>query len=234
MTCRRGAAWRTTAAALAASVMAARAGAQSISGRVNYTGGLGPVSFERPLCLCLSSDPQLQVGLGCFIFGTSTATYRFSRLDPISYYLIAFLDIHINERPDPDEPFEIYSDRGALPADPIPGSPAQTGIDFDFGDENLPGAPTPTPSEPPTPISSEPPTATPTGTFGLTPAPPRTPGDCDGDMIVSIADLVRAVAVALETVDVSACPAADLDHDGAVRIDELVAALAVALDGRPL
>jgi hypothetical protein len=230
MTCRRGATCRTTAAALVVALcilVAARAGAQ-ISGRVNYTGGLGPVGPERPLCLCLSRDPQLQVFLGCFIFQTSTATYRFTRLFPADYYLIAFLDIHINERPDPDEPFEIYSDRGAPPADPIFSDPEKTGIDFDFGDENLPGDPTPTP--PPTSM----PTPTPTQTRGQTPVPPITVGDCDGDLVLSIGDLIRAVGIALEIVDVSACPSADINGDGQVRIDELILLLGAALDGQVL
>jgi hypothetical protein len=57
------------------------------------------------------------------------------------------------------------------------------------------------------------------------------PGDCDGDGIVAVNELVLAVAVALGSADVDRCSAADRDGDGEVAIEELIAAVNVALDG---
>lgn len=56
-------------------------------------------------------------------------------------------------------------------------------------------------------------------------------GDCSRDGRVTIDELVRAVAVALQQQAVSACEAADGDGDGLVRIDELVRAVGNALFG---
>jgi len=69
-------------------------------------------------------------------------------------------------------------------------------------------------------------------------APTPTPGvvcagDCDGDGSVSVAELIRAVNIALGTLDVSQCTAVDGDGDGAVAINELIAAVNSALDGCP-
>ncbi|MEO8603007.1 MAG: hypothetical protein ABI629_10555 [bacterium] len=57
--------------------------------------------------------------------------------------------------------------------------------------------------------------------------------DCDGDGVVSIADLVIAVRIGLGEVGIAACPAADPTGDGNVGIDELMAAVSAALDGCP-
>lgn len=74
----------------------------------------------------------------------------------------------------------------------------------------------------------ESPTPTPT----VTPGPPPCPGDCDGNGVVSIADLVRVVALALgRPVD---CPRADLDGSGGVDIAEVIAAVVAAARGCPL
>jgi hypothetical protein len=73
--------------------------------------------------------------------------------------------------------------------------------------------------------------ATPTPT--ATPRPESTPpcaGDCDGDGRVTVAELVRGVALALGRA-VAACANADLDASGAVAVNELVAAVAASLDG---
>jgi hypothetical protein len=56
-------------------------------------------------------------------------------------------------------------------------------------------------------------------------------GDCDGDGRVSVAELVRAVNIALETQRTAACEAADAGGDGRVTINELVRAVAAALSG---
>jgi len=67
-------------------------------------------------------------------------------------------------------------------------------------------------------------------------APHRTlacTGDCDGGGLVTIAELIQGVAMALGNAAVSLCPAIDADGSGNVTIDELVAAVGAALDGCP-
>ncbi len=89
--------------------------------------------------------------------------------------------------------------------------------------------PTRTPTSTSTPIMPSP---TPTATAApSTPTPPPCPGDCDGDQVVSINELVAAVRIALEEVGVAFCPAANPDRDLVVAIDELVRAVRAALDG---
>jgi hypothetical protein len=89
---------------------------------------------------------------------------------------------------------------------------------------------TPSPTRTPTP------TRTPGGSTS-TPTGTRTPGlgaclgDCDGDEIVSIDELVRAVMAALAQPPLSACGGLDRNDNDAIEIDELVAAVAAALGG---
>lgn len=59
------------------------------------------------------------------------------------------------------------------------------------------------------------------------------PGDCDGDGVVSVNELVMMVTMALGMRDMEACPSADANGDGEVTIAELVAATRNALDGCP-
>ena len=75
------------------------------------------------------------------------------------------------------------------------------------------------------------PSATPTPT--PTPTTPATAcvGDCDGDRVVSISELVGAVSHALD--GGTPCAAVDTNRDGAVAIAELVAAVGAALAGCP-
>lgn len=61
------------------------------------------------------------------------------------------------------------------------------------------------------------------------PVPPCA-GDCDGDGMVSVDELVAGVAIALERTAPDACPGLDRDGDG-VRIDDLLRAVAAALHG---
>lgn len=93
------------------------------------------------------------------------------------------------------------------------------------------------PTETPTQPSGEE-TATPTETEtpagGATPTPtePSTcAGDCDGNHVVSISDLVSAVNIVLGNRSVDTCRAADVNGDGEVRINELVIAVGRALQG---
>jgi len=63
-----------------------------------------------------------------------------------------------------------------------------------------------------------------------TPAPACV-GDCNGDGIVAINELVTGVNIALGTLAVSSCPAFDADGNGSVAINELVSGVNNALDG---
>ena len=59
-------------------------------------------------------------------------------------------------------------------------------------------------------------------------------GDCNGDARVAVGELIRSVAIALETPDARDCLAADRNLDDAVRIDELMLSVGNALDGCPV
>jgi hypothetical protein len=56
------------------------------------------------------------------------------------------------------------------------------------------------------------------------------PGDCNGDGMVTINELIIGVNIALNNLPVTACPAFDTDASGSVTIDELIAAVNVALE----
>lgn len=77
-----------------------------------------------------------------------------------------------------------------------------------------------------------PPTATPSPSATPTPtAPPPCGGDCDGDGAVTIAELLRAVAIAIGRMTIDRCPAANLDGSGTVTVDDIVGATRNALSG---
>jgi cysteine-rich repeat protein len=89
---------------------------------------------------------------------------------------------------------------------------------------------------PPTPTPTRP-TPTVTQTFTLTPTstPTQTPvpcvGDCNGDGMVSITELVIGVNIALGKLPLGECPTFDLDGNGILTIDELMIAVRGALIG---
>jgi hypothetical protein len=56
-------------------------------------------------------------------------------------------------------------------------------------------------------------------------------GDCDGDGVVEIAELVAGVAIEMERVGLEQCENADADLDDGVAVAELVRAVANALEG---
>jgi ELWxxDGT repeat protein len=56
-------------------------------------------------------------------------------------------------------------------------------------------------------------------------------GDCNGDGVVSIDELIRAVRIPLGVAPVADCSAADASGDGQVTIDELIQAVNAALAG---
>ncbi len=56
-------------------------------------------------------------------------------------------------------------------------------------------------------------------------------GDCNGDGVVHISELIRLVRIALGHDDLGVCPVGDRDGDGEVRITELIAAVQSSLTG---
>lgn len=90
----------------------------------------------------------------------------------------------------------------------------------------------PTPEESPTATASVPPVSTPTPEPSASPTPEAAcPGDCNGDGVVTVDEIVRAVAIALGIDALEACPASDGNGDGQVTVDELLRSVAMALDG---
>ncbi len=99
--------------------------------------------------------------------------------------------------------------------------------------------PTATPTETPT----EAPTATPTATTSQTASPTQTPttvpsptptrppcvADCDGDGVVTTAELLSATRVAGGVADLLECPNADRSGSGGVSIDEVVRGIIASL-----
>jgi hypothetical protein len=83
---------------------------------------------------------------------------------------------------------------------------------------------TPTPTVPGT-------FATPTAT--RTPGGSGCPGDCLGDGMVGINELIQGVNIALGNAAASTCPAFDLDGNGQVSINELIAGVNSAQSGCP-
>lgn len=87
------------------------------------------------------------------------------------------------------------------------------------------------------------PTNTPTQSTTATPSGPlptqtHTPsiacaGDCNGDGLVSISELVRMVNIALDNLPLDLCPAGDGNRDGRIAINELIAAVNSALEDCP-
>ena len=107
-----------------------------------------------------------------------------------------------------------------------------------------PPTPTPTPTSELTatrpPGATATPPATSTVTQGTGPSPTATSatpgachGDCDGDGAVSVADLIKGVAIALDLQPLDVCTDFDADHDGSVRVSELISAVNHLLSGCP-
>jgi uncharacterized protein YegL len=88
---------------------------------------------------------------------------------------------------------------------------------------------TPTATQPPTPTSmptavvSPPPTAP--ATPSATPGPCSCVGDCDCDGEVTVNEMVTAVRVALEEVDVRTCLPGDANGDAQITIDEILTSI---------
>ncbi len=93
---------------------------------------------------------------------------------------------------------------------------------------------TPTVSTPDSRTPTETPEATSSATATVTEQPtPSCAGDCDGNGMVSISELVRGVNIALLRFAADACLAFDVNGNGIVSISELVRAVNAALSGCP-
>jgi hypothetical protein len=57
------------------------------------------------------------------------------------------------------------------------------------------------------------------------------PGDCDGNGVVSVDEVLRQIGISLGGVPVSSCPAGDANGNGVITIDEVLATVNAALGG---
>ncbi len=75
----------------------------------------------------------------------------------------------------------------------------------------------------------------PTCQLRLTPTPgsDECGGDCNGDVAVTVDELLVMIEIALGTQGMFACPPGDLDGDRTVSVDEIIAAVGFALTGCP-
>jgi len=85
----------------------------------------------------------------------------------------------------------------------------------------------------PIPTPTKTPTSTPTATPSATSPPPPCIGDCDGNGIVTVNEILLMVNIALGNLPASACTAGDANHDGTITINEILAAVNSALNGCP-
>jgi hypothetical protein len=59
-------------------------------------------------------------------------------------------------------------------------------------------------------------------------------GDCNGDLEVTVDEILSMVNIALGNTSVSACEAGDANHDGEVTVNEILAAVNNALNSCPV
>lgn len=57
------------------------------------------------------------------------------------------------------------------------------------------------------------------------------PGDCNGDFVVTVDEVIAGVNIALGISPLAACPAFDRNADGSITVDEIIAAVDTALTG---
>ncbi len=62
---------------------------------------------------------------------------------------------------------------------------------------------------------------------------PTCTGDCSGDSVVTVDEIVTMVNIALGTADISSCEAGDANADGQITVDEILTAVNNALNGCP-
>lgn len=100
--------------------------------------------------------------------------------------------------------------------------------------------PTQTPVDTPTPTAAPKSTSTPAPSASAkatapgptsTATPPSCPGDCDGDHVVTVSELIEGVRMSLGQLGVDRCGVLDRDGNAQVTVDELIAAVQAALSG---
>ena len=99
-----------------------------------------------------------------------------------------------------------------------------------------PTATGPTPTVTPTGNASRTPSRSPTQTMRPSPSPTRFAfcvGDCSGDGIIVVNELILGVLLAQDPTGLPSCGAFDRNGDQLVSIDELIVAVGLALDGCP-
>jgi hypothetical protein len=118
-------------------------------------------------------------------------------------------------------------------ATPVPTTPP--GATATLVPTGTPGETATETSTPTAPVTFTPAEATATETATLTPtatAPtPSCSGDCKGDDVVSIDDLLAMVNIALGNDEVATCEAGDQNQDGQISVDEILLAVDKALNG---
>lgn len=110
-----------------------------LSGTIEYTGALGPVSGKRPILLFLSASPLLDGAPAATSFvDTNGGAFELAAPAPGDYYLGYLLDMNGDTAPSLGEPFEVYLDRTMTPGDPV--TVPQSGLALSFDDTgSLPG-----------------------------------------------------------------------------------------------
>jgi hypothetical protein len=71
------------------------------------------------------------------------------------------------------------------------------------------------------------------GAIGIGVVPPLCVGDCNGDLTVTIDEIIRGVRIALDELTVDACPAFDRDGDGRVSVSEITDGVNASLTACP-
>jgi len=111
-----------------------------ISGTIEYTGELGPVSPSKPIIMFLLASPAFDGPPVAFaLVDTNGGAFVLNAPSPGDYYLGMLLDTNGDNMPAVGDPYEIYNDRTMPPGDPL--AAPQTGVVLSFGDAGgLPGA----------------------------------------------------------------------------------------------
>ncbi len=121
---------------------------------------------------------------------------------------------------------------------PISNTPTATPPDTPTttpADTTTPTAPAPTSSATPETTATAVQTATPSPVPAtLTPAVPSCIGDCNGDGIVTVDELLTMVNIALGNAQLQSCVAGDDNGDGQISVDEILTAVNNGLNGCPL
>lgn len=190
-------------------------GLPGVEGTATYTGSLGTVSVTSPIRVEVFRDAEFTDPIDA----TGTVVnngdrYAFVLLTAEDHYLRAYLDLDNDDGIDPDEPFTLYDGKIAPPGDPLPREDPM--LDIGFGDEAV-ASPTPTTTTTPSPSPTS--------------EAPACVGDCNGDGLVTVDEIIVGVNIALGQANTTQCPSFDTDANAMVTVDELVRAIGNGLNG---